>query len=391
MNNFLFKLFIKDYKDVNNPEVRERYGKFAGIVGIFSNALLCLGKVIIGLFSGSISIIADGINNLMDASSSAITFAGFRLSSLPEDQKHPYGHKRFEEISGIIVAMLVLIAGVELFQSAVTRIFHPEPVDPGNLTITLLVLSIFIKVWQAVFNLTIAKKINSVTLKATGTDSRNDVISTSAVLVGLLLTRFSGLQLDGYIGTGVALFIIYSGITLMKETISVLLGEAPDEELVSDIIHLIRSYPSVKGIHDLIIHSYGPGRNYASVHIEVDADENLVDIHNIIDEIEYRILTEYKVDITAHIDPISSDDTIQNSLTLIISKIAESVCGLSHVHDLKLVPQKDHIDVIFDIVTSPDCEDSEEKLYELFDSELKRINSRYHAVINFDKNYSRTE
>lgn len=389
MNRFLFKLFIKDYKKTDDPDVREHYGRLAGIIGILSNALLCTGKIIAGIISGSISIIADGINNLMDASSSAITFAGFYLSSLPEDKKHPYGHRRFEYISGIIVAMLVLIAGVELLQSSISRILHPEPVEAGNLIIAILVCSILVKIWQAYFNMDIAGRINSTTLKATGTDSRNDVISTAAVLAGILLTRFAGIQADGYIGTAVALFIIVSGISLMKETISILLGEAPDENLIDNIISLITSYPSVKGIHDLIIHSYGPGKNYGSVHIEVDACENLVDIHQVIDEIEYRIYFEYNVNITAHIDPVSDENSLENNLTFLITKLAEGMCDVSHVHDLRIIPDKDHTDIMFDIVLGPDCTETEEKLYKEFEAELKKIDKNYHPIINFDKSYSR--
>lgn len=391
MSGFLFKLFIKDYENTKDPAVRERYGRFAGITGLISNALLCTVKIVAGILSGSIAIIADGINNLMDASSSAITFAGFYLSSLPGDKKHPYGHRRFEYISGIIVAMLVLIAGVELLQTGITRIIHPVSVSPDNLTILILVFAILLKVWQALFNLNIAKKINSVTLKATGTDSRNDVISTSAVLISILITRFTDLQPDGYIGTAVALFVIYSGISLMKETISVLLGEAPDEDLVDHLIQIIRSYPQVKGIHDLIIHSYGPGKNYASVHIEVDAHENLVDIHKVIDEIECKILFTYDINITAHIDPVSTDNTLQNSLTLLVSKIAEGMCDVSHVHDLHIIPDTSHTDIMFDVVLGPDCKVKEEELYKQFDSELKKINKNYHAIINFDKSYRRSE
>lgn len=259
MGNFLFKKFIKNYEDVKNPEVRDSYGKLAGIVGIISNLLLCAMKMLVGFISGSIAIVADAVNNLADASSSIITLMGFKLASLPEDEEHPYGHARIEYIAGMVVSLIIIVVGVELGKSSFDKILHPEPLEFSIYIIIVLLLAICIKIWQALFNVSAGKRINSVTLMATGADSRNDVIATAAVLISIIAGHIFNVHIDGYIGVLVALFIIWSGISLVRETISPLLGEAPDPELVKEIENITLSYDGVIGIHDLVVHNYGPG------------------------------------------------------------------------------------------------------------------------------------
>ena len=279
MGKLLIRIFVKDHENTDDPRVRERYGKFAGVVGIVSNLILCIMKILIGLVSRSIAIIADGINNLADASSSIITLVGFKLASQPEDEDHPYGHARIEYLTGLFISIVIIVIGLQLLRTSIDKILHPDPLEFSCLTIIILVAAILIKLWQSLFNRSIGRKIRSVTLMATAADSRNDVISTSAVLISVIVGKFTGIQIDGYMGCLVALFIIWSGIQLVRETTSPLLGEAPDQELVDSIAEIVKKEPGVLGIHDLMVHNYGPGKIFASMHIEVDADGDLMESH----------------------------------------------------------------------------------------------------------------
>ncbi len=312
MGSFLIKLFIKNPDKTDDPDVREQYGKFAGVVGIVSNLFLCLMKVGFGLLARSIAIIADGINNLADASSSIITLVGFKLAAQPEDEKHPYGHARIEYLTGLFVSIFIIVIGLQLLKTSVDKIIHPEPVEFSYLTAGMLVAAILIKLWQSLFNSSIGRKIRSVTLTATAADSRNDVIATSVVLASLLFGKFTGLQIDGYMGCLVALFIVWSGVQLVRETSSPLLGEAPDPQLVENIREIICRDPSVLGIHDLMVHNYGPGRIFASVHIEMDANGDIMTNHDIIDNIERLVQRSLNIQFVAHMDPIKTDDPLVN-------------------------------------------------------------------------------
>ena len=387
MNDFLCKIFIKDYQNTKDADVRQRYGKFAGIVGIVSNTLLCIAKILVGILGGSISIIADSINNLTDASSSVVTLAGFKLASLPEDKEHPYGHARIEYISGMIVSMLIVLVGVELIKSSVDKIIHPSPVEFSWTMAAVLILSIAVKIWQALFNIHIGKKIDSLTLAATGADSRNDVIATSAVLAGILVDRFFSLQIDGYVGCLVALFILWSGISLIKETASPLLGEAPDPQLVDAIRDMTLSYEGVLGIHDLVVHNYGPGKIFASLHVEVDADGDLMESHDMVDNIERELAEKLCIQITCHLDPIRINDPLVRQMTDLAEKTAAGIEGVSNVHDLRIVKGPTHTTVIFDVAVSPECKTSDDEVRKLFEDAVKRLNSHYFVVINFDRSY----
>ena len=309
MTRLLIKLFIKDHENTSDPEVREKYGKLAGIAGILSNLLLCIMKIVTGIFSGSIAIVADGINNLADASSSIITLVGFKLASQPEDEEHPYGHARIEYVTGLVISIVIIIIGIQLFRSSLDKILHPEPLVFSYVTIGILIASILIKLWQSRFNTKIGKMIRSVTLTATAADSRNDVIATSAVLLSVLVCRYTGLQIDGYTGCLVAIFIVWSGCQLVRETSSPLLGEAPDPELVDAIMEMVNSEPGILGIHDLMIHNYGPGKLFASVHAEVDSRGSLIEVHDMIDQMEHRIKSTLKIEMVIHTDPVIIDDT----------------------------------------------------------------------------------
>lgn len=290
MTETLVRLFVKNSRDTTDPAVRTAYGNLASWVGIFCNLLLCAGKFLAGTLSGSISIAADAVNNLSDASSSVVSLIGFKLGARPADDEHPYGHARFEYLAGLAVAVMVLVIGVELLKSSVDKILHPAAVTFSWVAMAVLAASIAVKLWMSLFNRTLGKRINSGSLIATAADSRNDVLTTSAVLVASLISHFANVELDGWMGAAVALFILYSGVGLIKDTIDPLLGLAPDPELVQHIHDKIMSYPGVLGTHDLMVHDYGPGRQFASVHVELAAEDDVMASHELIDDIERDFL-----------------------------------------------------------------------------------------------------
>lgn len=388
MGNFLFKKFIKNYEDIKNPQVRDSYGKLAGIVGIVSNLLLCLMKMLVGFISGSIAIVADAVNNLADASSSVITLAGFKLAAMPEDEEHPYGHARIEYIAGMVVSLIIIVVGVELGKSSFDKILHPEPLEFSISVVIVLLLAIGIKIWQAMFNVSAGKKINSLTLIATGTDSRNDVIATSAVLISIIIGQIFQIQIDGYMGVLVALFIIWSGISLVRETISPLLGEAPDSELVKEIEDIAMSYDGVIGIHDLVVHNYGPGKIFASIHIEVDSAVDVMISHDLVDNIECRLQSDLNIFATAHLDPVNLSDPNREPLSHIIGDAIADLDGVLNFHDLRIVPGPTHTNVVFDVVLSPDCKLSKDEITEILCSKVSEFNPTFLCVISYDMGYA---
>ncbi len=388
MGSFLIKIFIKDYKNTSDSKVRERYGKFAGAVGIISNALLCMAKIAVGLIAGSIAIIADGINNLTDASSSVMTLVGFRLASIPEDRNHPYGHARIEYLTGLFVSVLIIVLGVQLFKTSFTRVLHPDPLEFSYLTVAVLIAAILVKLWQSVFNADIGRRINSVTLAATAADSRNDVIATSAVLLSVLIGRFTGLQTDGYMGCLVALFIVWSGVQLVRETTSPLLGEAPDESLVKAITDTVKQEPGVLGMHDLMVHNYGPGKIFASIHVEVDADGDLMESHDMIDNIERTVKDTLHIEFVVHMDPVKLHDPLIEKMSDIIKDAFSPLEGVESIHDFRIVPGPTHTNVIFDVVLAPDCRYPESQIRRIAEQAVKTVDSSFYTVITFDRAYT---
>lgn len=387
MNDFLFKKFIKDYENVKDSDVRDSYGKLAGTVGIVSNSLLCIMKILIGWISGSIAIIADGINNLADASSSIITLVGFKLAALPEDEEHPYGHARIEYLAGMAVSVMIILVGVELGKSSIDKILEPSPLEFSWVLVAVLILAIVIKVWQARFNISTGKKINSLALMATGADSRNDVISTCVVLLGVLIGHFAEIQIDGYLGLLVAVFIIWSGICLVKETVSPLLGEAPDHELVEQIAQIAKSHEGILDIHDLAVHNYGPGKIFASIHLEVDASVDVMESHDLVDNIEHEIANKLNINITAHMDPVDLSTPYRAEIMEIIKNAIEPIDGVVSMHDLRLVTGPTHTNVIFDIVIAPGCKSSEDEIKKVIDDAIHKKYPNFFTAIDFDKSY----
>lgn len=389
MGKLLIKLFVRDYENTEDPKVRESYGKFAGVVGIISNLFLCIMKILIGVFSGSIAIIADGINNMADASSSIITLVGFRLASKPEDEDHPYGHARIEYLTGLFVSILIIVLGVQLFKTSLEKIFNPDTLEFSYITIITLVIAIAVKLWQSLFNISIGKKINSLTLIATGADSRNDVIATSAVLVSVLVVKFTGLQIDGYMGCLVALFIIWSGIQLVRDTISPLLGEAPDDDLVKAITETVKKEPGILGIHDLMVHNYGPGKIFASIHVEVDADGDLMKSHDMIDNIERIVKESLRIEFVIHMDPVKTNDPLIHRMKAVISEAFAPLDGVENIHDFRIVPGPTHTNIIFDVVLSMECRYTEKEIQKIADDTVKAIDDNYFVVITFDRAYTK--
>lgn len=385
MTELLLRLFVPNRDNTEDTAVRIRYGIVAGLVGIVCNVLLFLGKLAIGFLSKSVAIMADAVNNLSDASSSIITLIGFSLAKRPADSNHPYGHARFEYISGLAVAALILMIGVQLVIASVKKIINPEPLVFSLALVIVLTLSIFVKLWMAGFNRKLGKKISSKPLLATAVDSRNDVISTSAVLLSAVLTKVTGLQLDGYIGLAVALFILYSGVEIGKDTIKPLLGEGADPELRELIKEKTLGFsPIILGIHDLMVHDYGPGRRFASLHAEIDCQEDVLYAHEILDNIECMFQEEYNIEMVIHYDPIVTDDEELNYLREIILEKLEEMDERLSSHDFRMVRGKGHSNLIFDVVLPYELRGEEERIKEELRKTVETINRKYYLVINYD-------
>jgi len=383
----LFKLFIKDYENTDLPSVRNAYGKFTGIFGIISNIFLFAVKIILGTLTASISITADAINNLSDAGSSSITLFGFKIAGKPADAKHPYGHARMEYISGLIVSCIITSIGFDLFISSIERIITPVETSYSVVSIIILVLSIGVKLYQGIVYRTAGKRINSASLIAASTDSINDVISTSVVVVGSIIGLTTDINLDGWLGLAVALFVVYSGIKLIFETSDPLLGAAPDEELVAKLSEKILSYDGVIGIHDLVVHNYGFGRCFASVHAEVPAEKNILESHDTIDNIEFDVLKEMNVHLVIHLDPVETDNHELNVLKAAVQCIIESKDKDISMHDFRAVFGHTHTNIIFDVNVPFEFDISDDELCNYITKEVKKLDPKYNTVITVDRSY----
>lgn len=371
-------------------EQRQAYGIKCGITGIVLNVLLFTGKLLAGIFSKSVAVIADAFNNLSDAAASVVTVAGFKLSGKKPDADHPFGHGRMEYIAGLIVSFLILMVGLELLKSSVESVVHPEKTDSSIFTVCALVASICVKCIMYVYNHVIAKKICSPAMEATAKDSLNDCISTSVVLVTVIVNYFVpdfSLPLDGIAGLIVAVFILRSGYEAAKDTVDPLLGVKADPEFVKEIESCVLEHKPISGIHDLIVHDYGPGRLMISLHAEVPGNENIFDLHEIIDETEYEISERFGCQVTIHMDPVDVTNPELDTLKAYIKKVAAKIDEKLTFHDLRIVPGQGHTNVIFDIVRPNDCSLSEEDLKLVFRKAIFDYNKVYFAVINIDNPY----
>lgn len=388
MTELLIHMFVKDYEETQNIKVRTAYGKMAGWVGIACNILLMTGKILTGILSGSVSILADGINNMSDAASNIITLLGFKMGSKPADQDHPYGHARYEYLAGLLVSVLIMIIGIELLKTGIQKIRNPEPIEMSWVLVGVLLGSILVKFWMAVFNRSIGKKIASETLMATAADSRNDVISTAAVLLASLISEWTSLELDGWMAVLVALFILYSGVGLVKDTLDPLLGKAPDPELVEHIREKIMTYPGILGTHDLMVHDYGPGRLFASVHVEMAAEEESLKCHDVIDTIEKDFLEQENLNLVIHFDPIVTSDEAVGNLRQWLGEAVTRIDKRLTVHDLRMVPGETHTNMIFDCVVPHNFSMTDKELRQQIQALVTEEYPGYQCVITVDKSYA---
>ena len=387
MTKLLIKLFIKN-ADATTPNGRELFGRLAGAVGIICNLVLSIMKLIIGTVTNSVSITADATNNISDAGSSIVTLVGFRLSGKPADKDHPYGHARIEYISSLIISFIILLIGCSIFKESVIKIFKPEESLFNIATVIILVVSIIVKLWLSVFNTYLGKQIDSKALEATAIDSRNDVITTTAVLIASVISHFTGFNLDGYMGVIVSVFIFISGINLVKETLDPLLGQPPTKEMFETIEKKILSYDNVLGVHDLMVHSYGPNTYFASAHIEMDAKIDVLICHDIMDQIERDFKSELNIHLVVHLDPTILDSPEINELKEMVNDIICEIDRELTFHDFRVVVGEENKNVLFDVVVPPEYKYSDEELERIITEKISETsNGKIFTVLVVDHSY----
>lgn len=387
MVSFLSKIFIKECDNTSSPYVRQAYGILCGAVGIAFNLLLFAGKFLAGFLSNSIAITADAFNNLSDAASSVITLIGFKMAGQKPDPDHPFGHGRIEYISGALVSLAILFMAVELMKSSIKKILHPEPVTFSILIVVILLFSIAVKLYMCFYNTKISRKINSAAMKATATDSFSDSLATAAVLAATLVSHFADVNIDGYCGVLVGCFIFYAGFSAVKETVSPLLGQSPDPDFVNKIESIVLSYDNVLGIHDLIVHDYGPGRIMVSLHAEVPAAGDLLTLHDMIDNIEHRLRTSLQCDAVIHMDPVCNDDVETLALKEHAMKFIHQLSPALTLHDFRLVKGPTHTNIIFDVVTPYKFTYSDAEIKDYLAKAFSELDPNYYTVIEIDKAY----
>ena len=390
-SKFLVNIFIKNNEDISDEKVRGKYIFLGGLVGILSNLLLFIIKLSVGLITSSIAIMADAFNNLSDAGSSIITIVGFKLSDKPADAEHPFGHGRIEYISALIVSFMVMLVGFQFVKSSLERIFNPVDIKFEIIPFVLLLISIFVKVWLSSFNKFVGNKIDSSALKAASTDALGDVFTSSCVAISFLASKFTSFPIDGYLGTLVALFILYSGFSLTKETLNPLLGEAPDPELVKKIQDMVLSYDKITGVHDLIIHNYGPCRCMASIHAEVPCDISIMEIHEIIDRAEREISEKLKIYLVIHMDPIAMEDEEVKKDFNMVCDIIEKDERIKSIHDFRVVGEGEVKNLLFDVVIDSEkmfkTMTKHETLINDINKAVKEIHPKYNCIITVDNDY----
>ena len=386
MTDLLPRLFIRDHENTASPKVRAAYGTLSGIVGIVVNLLLFAGKFVAGTLSGSIAISADAFNNLSDAGSSIVSLVSFRIAAKPADRDHPFGHARIEYIASMIVSFLILIVGFEIVSDSVKKIISRESsLVFSVLSIVILSVSILAKLWLALFNYRMGKKIGSEVMRATAVDSLSDTVSTTAVLVATLIFRFTGLDIDAWVGLAVALLIFWAGIRILRETQNSLLGEAPVKEVTDAIDAIVSGYPAILGIHDLMIHSYGPGHSFASFHAEVDGADDVYESHDVIDEVERRIRDELSIVCTIHMDPINTDDALTTSLREETAELVREIDPGITIHDFRIVPGVTHTNLIFDVAVPFEVKMTVSEIKDAVSRKVRERHENYYAVVTVDR------
>ena len=387
MTDLLIKLFIKENKKQDDPKVRGEYATLASGTGITVNIFLSIVKLIVGLIANSISIVSDALNNITDIGSSLVTMIGFKLSQKSSDKDHPWGHGRMEYITGFIVDILIILVGFELFKSSIDKIIHPELPNINTITIILLVVAIFAKLWLFLFYKKIAQIIDSAALKGAAYDSISDTISTTAVLASAIVARFAGVSIDGFVSLLVSIFILITGFKATKEMIDMLIGTAPDKEFVKDIYKFVERYKEIVGIHDIMVHDYGPGRKIVSFHAEVPADGNICEVHDIIDGIEQDMFKKFGCITTIHMDPIVVDDEEINNMKKTVERVVKGINENFSIHDFRMTNGGKRVNVIFDLVVPFDEKVDFKELEKEVKTKIHNLDNKYYAVINIENSY----
>lgn len=390
MINFLIKKFVTEPQESEGLTARKDYGVFSSAVGLVVNITLSLGKVVVGTIFNSIAVTADGINNLSDAGSSLVTLIGFKMSGKPADREHPFGHARIEYVTGLFLGIVIIFVGLELIRSSISKIIYPRPTNYSTLLFVVLTFSVVIKLWQSRFYAKIAEIINSSTIKAASVDSMNDVLATSVILAGALFAKLFKFEIDGWMGIGVALFILYSAVGIIKSILGPILGEMPDPEFIKKIEQKILSYEGILNIHDLVVHNYGPDVYFATVHAEVDANENFIKSHDIIDRIERDSARDLNINLVIHMDPVVIDDDEVSVIRKRTEEIVKQIKPVLNIHDFRIVKGITHTDLIFDVIAPEDLDISATKLIEKIEMAIKEEDSNYYPVITINKNYFST-
>ncbi len=388
MTNLLARLFVRDYRNTASPAVRRAYGTMVSVVGMVLNLLLFGAKFTVGMLTGSVAIRADAINNLSDAGSQIISFISFRISAKPADREHPFGHARIEYVASMIVSFLILLIGVELLKESVANIITPQPPERSWVSVAVLGGSILVKLWMALFNRTVGRRIDSAVMRATAADSLSDVLSTGAVLLStlvLILFPDLSLNLDAYMGVLVAVLILLAGVKILREALNPILGEAPSEEIVRQINEVVRQYPAALGIHDLEVHNYGPGHIIAALHVEVDGKVDVFASHDMIDTIEQRLRREYGIAATIHMDPIVTDDAVIANLRARVLAAVRQIDPGINLHDFRLVSGTTHSNLIFDVAVPYENKTPDDRLRAAVAEQVRKIDPSYCAVVTIDR------
>ena len=385
MTELLFKLFVKDYGNGESPTVRRACGSLVAIIGIIANTLLAAIKFFAGIVSGAISITADAANNLSDAGSQIVSFISFRISAKPADRDHPYGHARIEYVASMIVSVLVLTVGVELMVESVRKIFTPSSTDYSTLVIVILVISIVVKLWLFVFGRIAAKKLRSDVIRATSADSLSDAVATSAVLVAAIISKLTGYSTDAYMGIVVAVVILIAGVKILNDTKNSILGSAPDPEVVFSILAVTKEYPEILGIHDVMIHNYGPGNTIATFHAEVDGAVDVFKTHDVVDNLEKRLHSELGVRATVHMDPVVTDDEKVSALRVKVLAVVREIDERFGIHDFRFVEGTTHTNLIFDVTVPFEIKDSDTEIKEKVSSKISELDPNYFTVLTVDR------
>lgn len=385
MTDLILRIFVRDHKNTEDPAVRDKCGRVAGAVGIVTNFLLFLMKIIVGTVFHSVSVTADAVNNLTDSGSSVVTLIGFKMASKPADEKHPFGHARIEYLSGVIVSFIVIFLGLQLGMSSIEKILTPEKNALTPVALVVLVISILAKLWQCLFYRKVGRMIKSESVEATSKDSRNDVIATSVVLLGAVITMLTGVNLDGYMGAAVALFIVFSGVQLTISTADPLLGQAPEGELVQTITEKMLSYPGIIGMHDLAVHNYGVGRCFASAHCEVDAKNDILVSHDLIDNIERDFSRDLGIHMVIHLDPVIVGDARTDALHCKVQSLVTALYPTVTIHDFRVIWGVTHSNIVFDAAVPFSMKDSDAVITQKLEAEIQKLDPDYRTVVTIDR------